>query len=51
MFIRDFNMKIVKLNINSYTTEKHLYNALWDIKYNICFPKKNAFNISSLIKK
>lgn len=51
MFIRDSNMKMIKLNINSYTTEKQFYVALWKIKYNIYFSEKKSFNISAIIKK
>lgn len=51
MFIRNSNMKMVKLNINNYTTEKQFYKALWKLKYNISFSKKNSFNVSSFIKK
>lgn len=45
MYVRNFNRKLIKLNIHEYTNEKDMYIELWKIKYNIVL-KKNypSFN-------
>ena len=35
MIVRNYKGKMVKININNYSSEKQLYNKLWEIMFNI----------------
>jgi len=52
MLIRNYEGKLVHLNITKYNTEKDLYCALWKIKFNIDVDEHINFNreILSIIR-
>ena len=50
MYVRNFNRKLIKLNIHEYTNEKDMYIELWKIKYNIVLKKNYPSFNKSLIE-
>lgn len=44
MLIRNYQGKLVHLNITKYNNEKDLYCALWKIKFNIDITENINFN-------
>ena len=53
MIVRNYKGKMVKININNYSSEKQLYNKLWEIMFNIknSCEKKQKDDILEYIKK
>ena len=35
MIVRNYKGEMVKININNYSSDKNLYNKLWEIMFNI----------------
>jgi len=44
MWIRNYQGKLVYLNITKYHNEKDLYSALWKIKFNVNIDNDINFN-------